>query len=170
MLLTKEEIKKLIEESRLIENFINLDIQLTPNGFDLTAQKIFKFILPGSIDFSNKERVISEVEELLPQKKKEEKYGWWYLSRGAYKVKTNEILNLPSDLVAIGFPRTSLLRSGVFIQNGVWDAGFSGRSEFILVVENPFGVKIKENARLLQIIFFRVKNTQNYQGIYKDLR
>ena len=157
MLLVKEEIKKLIEEKKIVEDFINLDIQLTPNGFDLTVEKIFKFTSPGAIDFSNKERVIAEVEKILPQKRRGEKFGWWSLAQGAYKIRTNESLNLPSNLVALGFPRTSLLRNGVFIQNGVWDAGFSGRSEFILVVENPLGVKIKENARLVQIVFLKIK-------------
>ena len=59
---------------------------------------------------------------------------------------------------------------GAFTQNGVWDAGFKGKSEFILIVQNPKGVKIKENARIIQLVFFRVEETEEYNGIYKHLK
>jgi dUTP pyrophosphatase len=169
-MLNKEEIEKLIKEKNLIQDYINLDKQLTPNGFDLTVGKIFEFESGGALDFSNSERVIPQAKEVLPKKNKpEDKFAWWDLRRGAYKVRTNETVNLPNDLVAIAFSRTSLLRMGVFTQNGVWDAGFSGRSEFILVVENVHGLKLKENARLVQMVFLRVKETQGYKGIYRGL-
>ena len=52
-MLNKKEIKQLIEEKNLIENYINLDKQLAPNGFDLTVGKIFEFESAGDIDFTN---------------------------------------------------------------------------------------------------------------------
>jgi dUTP pyrophosphatase len=169
-MLNREEIKRLIVKKNLIQGYINLDKQLTPNGFDLTVGKIFKFISCGSLDFSNSERVIPQAKEVLPKKNKpKDKFAWWYLRRGAYKVRTNEIINLPNNLVAIGFCRTSLLRIGAFTQHGIWDAGFRGRSEFILVVENTQGIRLKENARIIQLIFFRIKETGGYQGIYQGL-
>jgi deoxycytidine triphosphate deaminase len=57
-----------------------------------------------------------------------------------------------------------------FTHHGVWDAGFSGRGEFILSVENPKGIEIKQNARLAQLIFLNVNETEEYQGIYKNLK
>ena len=57
-MLNRQELKKLITDNNLVENFINLDIQLTPNGFDLTAKEIFKFESHGALDFSNSERVL----------------------------------------------------------------------------------------------------------------
>lgn len=170
-MLNKIEIKKLIEERNLIENYINLDKQITPNGFDLTVGKIFKFTLQGALDFSNKERVVPEGKEILSQKiNPEDKFGWWELKRGIYKVKTNEIINLSHNLVALAFSRTSLLRLGGFTQHGVWDAGFRGRSEFVLGVENPAGIRLKENARIAQLVFFRVGKTEGYSGVYQELR
>jgi dUTP pyrophosphatase len=170
-MLNKEEIKKLILEKNLIENYINLDKQLTPNGFDLTVEKIFEFTSSGKLDFSNKEREISQIKELIPTKKNpEDKYRWWHLKKGAYKVRTNEIINLPSNYVALCFSRTSLLRMGAYTLHGVWDAGFKGKGEFILVVENEFGLEIKENARIAQLVFFEIKETESYQGIYKNLK
>ena len=171
-MLNRQEIKELIEQKKLITNYLNLDIQLTPNGFDLTAGSVFEFIRPGALDFSNKERVIPQAKEVKPEKKNpQDKFGWWNLKRGAYKIRTNECLNLPDDLVVIAFPRSSLLRMGVFTQNGVWDAGFRGKSEFILVVENPQGLRLKQNARVIQTLFIRINKTElAYQGIYQEIK
>jgi len=170
-MLNKKEIKQLIEKTKLIQNYINLDKQLTPNGFDLTVEKIFEFDSAGALDFSNNERVLPQTKELLAQKMKpDDKYGWWDLKKGAYKVRTNEVINMPNNLVALAFSRTSLLRMGAFTQNGAWDAGFKGKSEFILVVENNYGIKIKENARIIQLLFLRAEETESYQGIYKHLK
>ncbi|MBU0693182.1 MAG: deoxyuridine 5'-triphosphate nucleotidohydrolase [Candidatus Omnitrophica bacterium] len=201
-MLNKDEIRQLVEKDVLVENYINQEKQLTPNGFDLTVEKIFEFNLGGALDFSNKERIIPETKEILPKRDNPQdktppskvlggslqpvdkappskvlggsipvdKYGWWQLKKGTYKIKTNEIVKIPNNLVAFAFSRTSLLRMGAFTQHGVWDAGFRGKSEFILVVENPGGIKIKENARIVQLIFFRVEETEGYKGIYQDLK
>lgn len=110
-ILNQNQIKELIEEQDLIEDYFSLEIQLQANGFDLTAGKIFKFKNSGAIDFSNSEREIPEAEEIKPEKKdSSDKYGWWNLEKGGYKVRTNERIRLPKDLMAISFPRSSLLR------------------------------------------------------------
>ncbi|MFH1863732.1 MAG: deoxyuridine 5'-triphosphate nucleotidohydrolase [bacterium] len=157
-MLNKEQIRQLIEKEKLIEGYIDLAQQLTPNGFDLTVAEISGFVSSGALDFSNKQRQLPDTEMLMPEEiNSQEKYGWWKLKKGAYKVKTNETVNLPNNLIALAFSRTSLLRMGAFTQHGVWDAGFKGRGEFILVVENPQGLKIKQNARLSQLVFLAVE-------------
>jgi dUTP pyrophosphatase len=170
-MLNKAQIKKLIDEKRLIENCLDLETQLTPNGFDLTAGVVSEFSSGAALDFSNKERVLPQTRELEPSRKNpEDQHGWWKLARGVYKVKTNEIINMPNDLTALAFSRTSLLRMGAFTQNGVWDAGFCGKSEFVLVVENTFGIELKQNSRVVQLVFFSVSETEEYNGIYKHLK
>ncbi|MFP4116276.1 MAG: deoxyuridine 5'-triphosphate nucleotidohydrolase [Candidatus Aenigmatarchaeota archaeon] len=169
-MLNKEDIQGLVREKDLIENYPHLDTQLQPNGFDITVDKIFRFSEKGKLDFSNSERELPDCDKIKPEKKNEEdKYGWWELEEGAYKVRTNERVNLPKDLAALGFPRSSLLRMGALVQQAVWDAGYSGRGEFILVVENEEGVEIKENARVAQLVFFPVKEVkEGYGGVYGE--
>ena len=169
-MLNKEEILRLIKEGALVEGYIDLDTQLTPNGFDLTVSSISEFQGEGALDFSNKERLLPQVIDILPEKiKAEDKFGWWRLKKGVYKIKTNETVNIPKDLIAIAFSRTSLLRMGGSTQHGVWDAGFRGRSEFILSVENPKGIRIKQNARIAQLVFFNINEvTHGYEGIYQN--
>lgn len=171
IVLSKDILKKFILQENLVENYINLDKQLTPNGFDVTVGYIFKFDSVGALDFSNSERVIPQGKIIPPEKDKpEDKFGWWELKRGAYKVRTNEVINLSNNLIALAYPRTSLLRMGAFVQNGVWDVGFKGKGEFILVVENPHGIRIKENARIVQLVFLSINATETYNGIYQGLK
>lgn len=170
-MLNKLQIKQLIETEKLIQGYISLDKQLAPNGFDLTVGKVFEFSTKGALDFSNKERLIPETKEIIAQKiNPEDKFGWWDLLPGSYKLRTNETVNIPNNLAALSFNRTSLLRIGVFTEHGVWDAGFKGKGEFMLVVKNPQGVKIKENARVAQLVFLAVDETESYQGIYNNLQ
>lgn len=172
MILNRQEIERLIKGQNLIKDYINLDTQLTPNGFDLTVGNIFKFKVAGALDFSNKEREVPQGKEILPKKRQlTDKFGWWSLKKGTYKVRTNESISLPNNLIALAFPRTSLLRMGAFTQHGIWDAGFVGKGEFILVVDNHKGIKLKQNARIAQLIFIKINEAdKGYQGIYQNHR
>jgi len=172
MFLNKAQLKERIISQGLIEDYLNLDIQLTPNGFDLTAGCVFEFDTAGALDFSNNERIVPAGKELSPKKKNpEDKFGWWNLKKGTYKIKTNETVNVANDLIALAFSRTSLLRMGCFTQHGVWDAGFKGRGEFVLVVDNPEGISLKQNARIAQLVFAAINEiNEGYTGIYQNKR
>jgi len=167
-MLNKHELKQLIREEGLIQNYIDLDTQLTPQGFDLTAGEIHEYKEKGKLDFSNSEREIPESEKLRPETEKGDDYGWWHLEKGVYKVVMNEKVDIPNNLTALAFPRSSLLRMCCSIENAVWDAGYTGTGSFMLVVENPEGVDIKENARVNQLVFLEVEETEGYTGRYHE--
>jgi dUTP pyrophosphatase len=168
-MLNREEIRRLIVEHGLISGFIDLEKQLTPNGFDLSVKEIYAFETGGALDFSNKQRQLPEYRLVEPRKRDAaDAFGWWDLRPGAYKVVTNEIVTLPNDMIGMAFTRSSLLRMGVGTQTGVWDAGFSGSSEFLLTVFNAQGVQLKQNVRVAQLLFTRILETeQGYDGIYQ---
>ncbi len=170
LMLNREEIKRLIEKNSLVSDYCDLETQLTPNGFDLTAARIYQFSQPGALDFSNKQRRIPQCQELIAQKAgPQDKSGWWSLGPGIYKVLTNEKVKLPLDLIGLAFTRSSLLRMGAFTQTGVWDAGFEGQSEFVLVVTNPLGMQLKQNSRIVQLVFTKITETETgYNGIYQN--
>jgi dUTP pyrophosphatase len=139
------------------------DSQFQPAGVDVTLQKILKFSSHGQIDFDNKERKISETEELPFEG------GWAHLPQGSYKVIFNEYVKIPQDAAALCFPRSSLLRSGITLECAVWDPGYEGRSEALLIVSNPHGARLKKDAKIGQIIFIKLSESakDSYQGIYK---
>ena len=167
MILHDAELKKLLNaKAPLITKYISLEHQLQPNGFDLTAHEIYRFDGCGKIDFSNKEREFPETEKI------QFKDMWAHLAPGIYKIKTNEYFNMPEDVVAFAQTRSSLSRMGAFTVTGYWDAGFHGKAEFTLVVMNPSGLDIKQNARVTQIMFLKLDDNVDevYNGIHKGLR
>ena len=71
--------------------------------------------------------------------------------------------------MALGRPRSSLLRSGVSLHTAVWDAGYQGRSQSLLTVHHAGGFRLQRDARLAQLVFFRLSSppSQGYQGRYQ---
>lgn len=157
-------IQRLRTQPPLIEGLIDEERQIGSNGVDLTVNKLAKFVSKGAAAFFNQERVISNIQELQFQKD-----GWLSLEQGSYKIMFNEIINMPTDLVAFARPRSSILRSGASIETAIWDAGYRGRSEALLSVFNPSGLKIKKNARVVQIVFLKLSNptSEVYNGVFQ---
>ena len=145
----------------LIEAYLSLDEQLQPNGFDLTLREIGHLTSAGSMGSGPDRRQLSTTENLEfgPN-------GWLQLTPGPYVVTFNEVVNLPLDLMSLGRTRSSLLRSGVSIHTAVGDAGYRGRFQSLLVVHNQHGYELQRNARLMQLVFFRLAQpvSQGYQG------
>jgi len=160
MILGKTELIRLVDS--LVEGTVDVREQLQVNGLELTAGKIEAFDGPGQIGFSNDDRSLPATR---PMPWGED--GWLFLEKGSYKVIFNEIVSIPRDVCAVGLPRSSLLRMGVSVHTAVWDAGYRGRSEALLVVYNEAGFNIKKGARVLQLIFLRLESGQEgYKGRY----
>ena len=164
MILSKSEIRSLIHQSPpLIEGFIDIEQQLQPNGFDITVREVSLFQDAGQIGVSNASRRLPMVAPLVFNG-----LGYMELMAGPYLITFNEIVNLPGDLMALARPRSSLLRCGVAVHNAAWDAGYSGRSQALMVVYNPRGFALEKNSRIVQLVFFRLKQeTEGYQGVYQ---
>jgi dUTP pyrophosphatase len=163
VILQKSELLRRIKEQKLFTDYVDLEQQLQPASFDLTLQKVFAFKDGGTIDFDNAERKLSEVEE-LPFDASDKVF----LKPGAYKVRYNEIVSLPSDLCAFNSSRSSLTRCGAAVQIGFWDPGYSGRSENMLAVMNPAGLTLKKNAKITQLMFVTLDDhaAELYKGIH----
>ena len=105
----------------LVESYVSLERQLQPNGFDLTLRQVAALHSQGSMGSGPDDREISRAEALdFPPD------GWLELAPQPYVITFNEIVNLPLNVMALGRPRSSLLRSGVSIHTAVWDAGYRG--------------------------------------------
>ncbi|MBF0449339.1 MAG: deoxyuridine 5'-triphosphate nucleotidohydrolase [Candidatus Magnetomorum sp.] len=163
MVLNQQSIRQYMKSTPpLIEGMTDPDIQIQPNGVDMSLDQIFSFKGNGQIDFSNQNRILPQ-KDYLPF----DDTGCLNLKPGAYAVTFKEIVNIPDHLMALGRPRSSLIRMGATLVTAVWDAGYSGRSEALLTVHLSEGICIFENARLLQLVFFQLTGkTQGYNGIY----
>ena len=145
----------------LIESYLSLDEQLQPNGFELSLQDVSQLPSGGNMGSEPDQRKLSDAETL-----EFDQDGWLRLSPGPYLISFNEVVNLPLNLMALGRPRSSLLRSGVSIHTAVWDAGYRGRSQALLVIYNNHGYDLRKDARLMQLVFFHLTQPvdQGYQG------
>ncbi len=167
--LDRASIQRLIAEDipgrpPLVEDLRSPEEQLQPNGLDLSLQAIARLWSAGSLGRDSDQRKLSEVEPLDfgPD-------GWLYLEPGPYLITFSEVVNLPLDLMALGQPRSSLLRSGVSLHTAVWDAGYRGRSQALLTVHQSDGYHLQQGARLMQLVFFRLTRpvNQGYTGAYQ---
>ena len=165
MLAHDELISLINNKPPLVEQMIDPSIQVQPNGVELTLQKVESHKGAGAVAFDNSERKLPETVNLDFDGE-----GWLHLPRGSYKILFNEVVNIPKDIAAIAKPRSSLLRCGVTIETAVWDAGYSGRSESLLVVINEAGFRVKKDARVMQLLFYRLGESVNegYSGVYQN--
>ena len=130
--LNRDEIASLIaSEFPLLQGYVSLETQLQPNGFDLSLRDVSVFETQGAIGFADTDRVLAATNLLNYADD-----GWIDLAPGPYLVTFNEVVNLPLDIMALGRPRSSLLRSGVSLHTAVWDAGYRGRSQSLLAVHH----------------------------------
>ncbi len=165
-MLNDQAIRKLIEEKELITNYIDIDKQIQPSGFDLSLESIEQFLGGGAVDFSNEERVIAETSSMNTNFE-----GWYTLEQGCYKVVYNEVVKMPLDIAAIARTRSTLLRNGATVGTAVWDPGYQGRSSSLLTVHNPQGIQIKKNARIAQLVFYHTGEVgRGYTGVYQRER
>jgi len=162
--LSKQDIQRLLQqEPPLIEDYVNLEEQVQPNGIDFTLREVALLQSSGKITVENSQRLVSDLSPLVF-----DGLGFIDLAPGAYIITYNEIVHLPKNVMALATPRSSLLRCGVTINTAVWDAGYSGRSQSLIVVYNPQGFRLQRNARITQLVFFQLtQETEGYQGAYQ---
>jgi len=153
---------KEIQDRQIITEVINEDIQIQPCGIDLTVASIESYASSGEIDFDNSKRK-------LPRMELTGRFGdTWKLSPGAYLVTFKEVVNVPPDCMGLARPRSTLLRLGATVETSIWDPGYKGRSQSMLVVHNRNGITIHPSARLVQMVFLPLNKVAEklYTGIY----
>jgi len=162
--LSGNDIRRLIgQDPPLVEGWLDLDGQVQANGFDLTLRDVAMMESGGQIAVENGKRVIPSLSLLAFDAN-----DCIDLVAGIYIVTYNEVVHLPRNIMALGRPRSSLLRCGVNVGTAVWDAGYEGRSQSLLVVYNYRGFRIQRNARITQLIFMTLTGeSEGYNGVYQ---
>ncbi len=147
-----------------IEDALDLEAQTQSNGVELTVASVARFLGAGTLAFDNAERELPPVAPL-----DFDADGWLHLAPGAYKIQFTETVHVPLDRFAIARPRSSLLRMGASAPSALWDSGFRGKGEGLLVVYNPHGLRLRQGARVVQLVFFRLPQVSErpYSGAYQ---
>jgi dUTP pyrophosphatase len=152
------------EAQSLVQSMIEPETQTQMCGIELTVQRIERFSSAGAISFDNSERELPRTEPM-----DFDLSGWIELAPGAYLVTFNEIVKIPLDVAALARPRSTLQRCGATMETALWDPGYRGRSQSLLVVYNPQGLRLKRNARLMQLVFMNLckEAEKGYTGRYQ---
>ena len=149
--LTDRDIRRMLDAvPPLVEGLRDATTQIQSCGVDLTVRSVSRFESGGAMGYDNADRTLAATTNLSWGN------GWVELPAGPYHIVYNEQVNLPGDVMALAYPRSSLLRCGVMVYSAVWDPGYSGRAEALLVVHNPHGFRLRQEARVVQLVFTRL--------------
>jgi deoxycytidine triphosphate deaminase len=149
-----DKIKKLIKEIKLVESLGTRDLENPEGaGLDLRLGEIFK-IKGESVLGVEKRKTVDSVSVAKYNPKKPTTFkikpGEFYL------VQTMERVNLPNFLVATMHPRSTLLRSGVWLLTTQIAPGYRGPLNIGLKNMGNSNFTIELGARILHIIFWEV--------------
>ncbi len=157
-------IRHLIETQQLITGYVDLEKQLQFAGFDLSLKEVHAHWGAGAVDFDNRERRLAPTRQLKPDAD-----GWYTLTQGCYMIVYNEAVRMPLNIVALARSRSTVLRNAAAVETAVWDPGYQGRSSSLLVVHNPHGIRLKQDARVAQLVFYSTDEVEKgYSGVYQN--
>ncbi|MEM1541465.1 MAG: deoxyuridine 5'-triphosphate nucleotidohydrolase [Ignisphaera sp.] len=125
------------------------------SGMKLHLDEVFSFVDRGGL-YSNSKK-LSNVYEIKPNEE-----GIYVLAPGGYRIRYREIVKVPENTIAIAIPRSTLLRIGATIHTAVWDPGYEGRGEGLLVVFNNHGIEIEHGAQIAQLVFISLDRITRY--------
>lgn len=164
MLLSHEELKKLVLEQNLVERLLKEELERpVGTGFDFRAGEIHR--IRGASYIGAKRRLTPESKVVAAWESDPShhviKPGEYYL------LKTIEKVNLPSDIMLVFYPRSSFFRSGISVHTGLADPGFSGELTFGITNLSGHNFTLEMGARIAHGIFFRVSGGRTYRGFWQ---
>ena len=140
------------------------EVHIQPNGVDLSLDAVWRPLEAGSLGCADADRRLPTREPMAF-----DAGDWLQLAPGTYGIRYAEWVEVPADCGGLCFPRSSLLRMGVYVPTAVWDAGYAGRGEGLLQVSNARGVRLQRGARIVQLVLFRLTTAASagYTGAYQ---
>lgn len=126
--------------------------QIQPNGVDLRVGELFRVVGPGAVG----ERTVLGEREPVPLA------PGTLLPPGAYVVRYREAVEVPPGHVGRIYPRSSLLRNGAMLYTALWDTGYRGRGEGLLVLWAP--LRLEPGARVGQFVLETADAAGSYAG------
>jgi deoxycytidine triphosphate deaminase len=160
---------QLVKEKKLVENLAERELTNPEGaGFDLRLGEVYK--IKGDAFLGVEERK-------TPNAKTVAKLGKGGRSSitikpgEQYLVTTYEKLNLPEDITANLWLRSTLYRSGIILSGGNVAPGYSGQLSFTFYNSGKSTIEIELGARIVHILFFRVEGSgRGYRGQWQGGR
>ncbi|MGA2667049.1 MAG: dCTP deaminase [Patescibacteria group bacterium] len=169
MVLGVDELLKLVKSKKLVEGLCDRELTNPEgSGFDLRLGKVHKISGKGFLGIDERNSADSKlVAEYNPKKKK----SIIIKPAESYLVTTLERVNLPQNLTAKTWMRSTLYRSGIIMSAGNVPPGYQGELTFLFYNAGKAKMEIELGARIVHILFWEVKGKTNaYRGQWQGGR
>lgn len=169
MILGVAELLKLVKTKKLVEGLSERELTNPEGaGFDLRLGKVWEISGTAFLGLTERDSANSKLMAEFDEKKNKTitiKPGESFL------VTTMEKVNLPIDITANMWLRSTLYRSGIILSGGNVAPGYSGELSFLFFNAGAAKVKIELGARIVHILFYEVKGkTNTYRGQWQNGR
>lgn len=139
----------------VLTGLIHPPTQAGPASVTLTVRAIERVVGPGSLDFGGSEHKPVETETVEAVKSDpEEPHGWWELGRGRYRLVFNEEGAIPEGHAGLLTPWPVAVSSGLIQPTVLVPPG--ARLPSLVIAVGAHGIKIKENARVSDLVLFKL--------------
>src|SRR3989344_4764390 len=154
MVLSQSKIKRLIKSKKLVEGLGKRDLENPEGaGLDLRLGELFK--IKGETFLGVETR--NTVDHKSVAKYDPKKTTSYTIKPGEfYLMQTVEKVNLPDNIVAIPYPRSTLLRSGIWLLLTQVAQGYNGILTFGIKNMGNSLFKVELGARVAHIIFYEI--------------
>lgn len=164
-----EQLLELVKTQKLVEGLSDRELENPEGaGFDLRLGEIFEV---GGEAFLGVEERQTPQEKLAAAYKEGESIVYTLKPGDFVLMRTIESVNLPADLTAHNFPRSTLFRSGILFMATQVAPGYQGQLTFGLKNVGPVPATIEMGARVAHIQFSEVSGGgSNYRGQWQGGR
>lgn len=163
MILGVDKLHQLVEKNKLVENLCERELTNPEGcGFDLCLGKVHTISGKGFMGLVERDSANSEqILEFNPTKSQ----SITIKPGESYLVTTAEKVNIPENLTANMWLRSTLYRSGIILSGGNVAPGYSGELSFLLYNAGQAEMEIELGARIVHIMFYQIDGmTNSYRG------
>jgi deoxycytidine triphosphate deaminase len=164
---TPESLSHLINDGKVIKYLSERELNSPEGvGFDLRVSKV-SVLTGGGGSLKCDTRRTPEIVNLNANDD-----GCYVLRKGeVYLVSTMEEFDLPDDLAAFFYPRSTLFRSGVNLASSVLPPGYVGPMTFSLTNHYKKSFELEKGARFAHVVFHSVTGrVGRYKGQWQGGR
>lgn len=172
MVIGPKELLQLVKKIKLVENLSERELTNPEGaGFDIRLDEIYKLVKTKKTAFLGiEDRLTPDIKLMAKFNEKKRKFVK-LMPNGFYLVTTLEKTNLPKDIAAHSFARSTLFRCGLQLLCTQIAPGYSGVLTFGIKNVGNLPIKIELGARIAHLQFEYVKGGgSKYRGQWQGGR
>lgn len=151
-----------------VTGIVDEEKQVQPNAIDYTLDKAFGINDMNPFYLSETKKVMKGSHPIDPQpiNNTGDEWGWTIRGKSMLDGLSDMYVELPEGVAAILVPRSTLVRNGLFTQNGLYDSGFKGHIGTVVHNRSHFEATLGQGVRIGQIVFVEAQTAGMYAGGY----